>query len=173
MLQPIDPHLFSFTMSYGWNNCYPNCTPVTVTLQPPPFSMNIPSSSLCCPDQYACIDPCRPCSPTVCSTMVCSPTVCGPSMCAPKACGPAACGPAHCGPVSCAPVSCGPVSCAPVSCGPVSCGPVSCAPVSCAPVVCGPAFSRSRYNSYYNSCSLPSRKCLPRVQTICDPCTKY
>ncbi|KAG8146932.1 hypothetical protein E2320_014012 [Naja naja] len=66
---PVDPHHFSSTMSYGWNNCYPNCTPVTVTLQPPPFSMNIPSTSLCCPDQYACVDPCRPCSPTVCSPM--------------------------------------------------------------------------------------------------------
>ncbi|XP_013927538.1 PREDICTED: uncharacterized protein LOC106553537 [Thamnophis sirtalis] len=47
----VDPYLFLSTMSYGWNHSYPNCVPVTVTLQPPPFSMNIPRNSLSCSDE--------------------------------------------------------------------------------------------------------------------------
>ncbi|KAK9391014.1 KRTAP10-8: Keratin-associated protein 10-8 [Crotalus adamanteus] len=145
-------------MSYGWNHCYPNCTPVTVTLQPPPFTMNIPSTSLCCPEQYVCVDPCRPCSPSVCSPVACSPTVCAPSMCAPSVCASSMCAPSVCGPSPC---------------GPAPCGPASCSPASYGPMVCGPGLNRNRFSSCYTSCSLPSRKCLPRVQSICDPCTKY
>ncbi|KAG8146931.1 hypothetical protein E2320_014011 [Naja naja] len=56
-------HTSSSTMSCGRMPCYSSCPPVTVTVQPPPFTLSIPGPSLYCPDQPLCIDQCNPCVP--------------------------------------------------------------------------------------------------------------
>ncbi|KAL7978054.1 hypothetical protein Chor_005041 [Crotalus horridus] len=48
-------------MASGWN-CYTSCPPMTVTIQPPPYTLNIPGPSIYCADQSVCIEQCNPCA---------------------------------------------------------------------------------------------------------------
>lgn len=54
-------HLYS-----GWDHCYPNCTPVTMTVQPPPLTLSIMSPAHYSPGHPACIKPHKPCAPVHC-----------------------------------------------------------------------------------------------------------
>uniref|UniRef100_A0A8D0AXU6 Uncharacterized protein n=1 Tax=Salvator merianae TaxID=96440 RepID=A0A8D0AXU6_SALMN len=47
----------------GWpNECYAQCPPSTVTIQPPPFVLTIPGPALYCPDQPFGIEQYNPCA---------------------------------------------------------------------------------------------------------------
>ncbi|CAI5798448.1 beta-keratin-related keratin-like [Podarcis lilfordi] len=45
----------------GHNECYAQCPASTVTIQPPPFILNIPGPALYCPDQPLAIEQSNPC----------------------------------------------------------------------------------------------------------------
>nr|XP_060614506.1 scale keratin-like [Anolis sagrei ordinatus] len=46
----------------GRNQCYASCPASTVTIQPPPFVLNIPGPALYCPDQPFRIEQQNPCA---------------------------------------------------------------------------------------------------------------
>ncbi|XP_053224895.1 scale keratin-like [Podarcis raffonei] len=46
----------------GYNQCYAQCPASTVTIQPPPFVLNIPGPALYCPDQPLAIEQYNPCA---------------------------------------------------------------------------------------------------------------
>uniref|UniRef100_A0A8D0AZB2 Keratin n=1 Tax=Salvator merianae TaxID=96440 RepID=A0A8D0AZB2_SALMN len=60
-----EPQCTGTAMSSGWEQCYSQCPPTTVTIQPPPFVLNIPGPALHCPDQPLCIEQCNPCVPNM------------------------------------------------------------------------------------------------------------
>ncbi|ETE58162.1 hypothetical protein L345_16115, partial [Ophiophagus hannah] len=53
-------------MHSGWDHCYPNCTPMTMMVQPPPLTLSIMSPAHYSPGHPACIKPHNPCAPVHC-----------------------------------------------------------------------------------------------------------
>lgn len=49
-----------------WDHCYPNCTPMTMTVHPPPLTVSIMSPAHYSPGHPACIKPHDPCAPAHC-----------------------------------------------------------------------------------------------------------
>ncbi|XP_003226399.2 uncharacterized protein li-ac-35 [Anolis carolinensis] len=56
------PSKMSRSGGYGGNQCYASCPASTVTIQPPPFVLNIPGPALYCPDQPFRIEQFNPCA---------------------------------------------------------------------------------------------------------------
>ncbi|KAK9391011.1 hypothetical protein NXF25_018341 [Crotalus adamanteus] len=50
----------------GWDHCYPNCSPMTMTVHPPPLTLSIMTPAQYSPGHPACIKPHNPCAPVHC-----------------------------------------------------------------------------------------------------------